>query len=126
MRARSSYSPLLWLSTSANPALMPEASAICASASGMSASTSWCRRKTRLLSLMTRSCSLVACMRRSCASVSALALLSWVVLRISAVASRPASSATSRKAATCRHVVISIQFGGTWISATTAEGCSQP
>ena len=101
---------------------MPEASAICASASGMSPSASWWRRKTRLLSLMARNCSLVACMRRSCASVSALALLSCVVLRMSAVARRPASSATSRKAATCRKVVMSIQLGGTWISATTADG----
>ena len=110
----------------AKPLRTPVAPAIWASASGMSAVTSWWRRKTRLLSLITRSCSLVACMRRSCSSVSALAPESSAVLPMSAWASRPLSSATSMNAAMCRKTVMSIQFGGTWISATSAETESQP
>ena len=58
--------------------------------------------------------------------MSALAPESCAVLPMSACASRPLSSATSMKAATCRNTVMSIQFGGTWISATRAETSSQP
>ena len=124
--ARSSKSPVLWLRMSAKPLRRPVAPAICTSASGTRAPTSWWRRNTRLLSLITRSCSLVARMRRSCSSVSALAPVSWAVLPMSACASRPLSSATSMKAATWRNTVMSIQFGGTWISSTRAETSSQP
>ena len=92
----------------------------------MRPATSWWRRKTRLLSLMMRSCSLVACRRRSCSSVSALARESSAELPMRAWASLPLSSATSMNAAMCRQTVMSIQFGGTWISATSAETLSQP
>ena len=63
-------------------------------------------------------------MRRSCSSVSALAPESSALLPMSAWARRPLSSATSMNAATCRNTVMSIQLGGTWISATVAETAS--
>jgi hypothetical protein len=55
-----------------------------------------------------------------------LAVLSWTAVRTRAVASRPANRAMSRNAATCRHTVISIQLGGTLISATMVVVWSQP
>ena len=111
---------------SANPLRTPVALAIWSRASGTRPAASWWRRNTRLLSLITRSCSLVARMRRSCASVSALARESWVELPMSARASRPLRSATSMNAATWRLTVISIQLAGTWTWATTAGTSSQP
>ena len=56
--------------------------------------------KTRLLSFMSRSRSLASVEARSWPSRSAFAAPSWAVLRTSVVARRPASRATSRKAAT--------------------------